>query len=57
MDKDRIIGSAKHVLGAVKQLVGKVVSDPKLESEGKAEKIAGRVQNAEGSLKDASEGK
>ena len=31
MDKDRIIGSAKQVKGAVKQVVGKAVGDAKLE--------------------------
>jgi uncharacterized protein YjbJ (UPF0337 family) len=52
MDKDRVVGSAKHVKGAVKQAVGKVVGDAKLESEGKADRIEGKVQNAIGGLKD-----
>jgi uncharacterized protein YjbJ (UPF0337 family) len=57
MDKDRIVGSAKQVKGAVKQVVGKVVGDAKLESEGKADKIEGQVQNAVGGLKDTLKGK
>ena len=52
MDKDRIAGSAKQVKGAVKQVVGKAVGDAKLESEGKADKMEGKVQNAIGGLKD-----
>ena len=52
MDKDRVAGSAKQVKGAVKQAVGKVTGDAKLESEGKADKIEGKVQNAIGGLKD-----
>jgi hypothetical protein len=32
MDKDRVAGSAKQVKGAVKEAVGKVVGDAKLES-------------------------
>jgi len=52
MDKDRVVGSAKQVKGAVKQAVGKVVGDAKLGSEGKADKIEGKVQNAIGGLKD-----
>jgi uncharacterized protein YjbJ (UPF0337 family) len=52
MDKDRVVGSAKQVKGAVKQAVGKVVGDAKLESEGKADRIEGKVQNAIGGLKD-----
>jgi uncharacterized protein YjbJ (UPF0337 family) len=57
MDKDRIAGSAKQVKGAVKEVVGKAVGDTKLESEGKADKIEGKVQNAIGGLKDTLKGK
>ena len=57
MDKDRIVGSAKQVKGAVKEVVGKAVGDAKLESEGKADKIEGQVQNTVGGLKDTLKGK
>ena len=57
MDKDRVAGSAKEVKGAVKQAVGKAVGDAKLESEGKADKIEGKVQNMIGGLKDTLKGK
>jgi len=57
MDKDRVVGSAKQVKGAVKQAVGKVVGDTKLETEGKADKIKGKVQNAVGGVKDTLKGK
>jgi uncharacterized protein YjbJ (UPF0337 family) len=57
MDKDRIIGSAKQVKGEVKKVVGKAVGDAKLESEGKSDKIEGKVQNAIGGLKDTLKGK
>jgi uncharacterized protein YjbJ (UPF0337 family) len=46
MDKDRIEGSAKQTKGAVKEAAGKVVGDKKLETDGKADKAAGKVQNA-----------
>ena len=52
MDKDRVAGSAKQVTGALKQAVGKAVGDAKLESEGKADKVEGKVQNAIGGFKD-----
>jgi uncharacterized protein YjbJ (UPF0337 family) len=52
MDKDRVAGSAKQVKGAVKQAVGKATGDVKLVSEGKADKIEGKVQNAIGGIKD-----
>ena len=53
IDKDRIAGSAKVVKGKVKEAVGKAVGDAKLESEGKADKIEGKLQNAVGGIKDA----
>ncbi len=56
MDKDRVIGSAKQIKGEVKQAVGKAVGDAKLEQEGKADKIEGKVQNVIGGLKDALKG-
>lgn len=56
MDKDRIAGSTKVVKGEVKTVVGKAVGDSKLESEGKADKIEGKIQNALGGLKDTIRG-
>jgi uncharacterized protein YjbJ (UPF0337 family) len=53
MDKDRIAGAAKQAKGAVKEAIGNVVGDAKLQAEGKADKAEGKVQNAVGGLKDA----
>jgi uncharacterized protein YjbJ (UPF0337 family) len=53
MNKDRIAGAAKEAKGSVKETVGKAVGDSKLESEGKADKVEGKIQNAIGGLKDA----
>jgi uncharacterized protein YjbJ (UPF0337 family) len=53
MDNDRIAGTAKQVKGAVKEAAGKVFGDAKLNAEGKADKIEGKVQNAIGGAKDA----
>ena len=55
-NKDRIEGSAKQVKGAVKETVGKVVGDSKLQAEGTVDKIEGKVQNAVGGLKDVLKG-
>jgi uncharacterized protein YjbJ (UPF0337 family) len=52
MDKDRIEGAAKQAKGTVKETVGKAVGDVKLESQGKADKVEGKIQNAVGGLKD-----
>jgi uncharacterized protein YjbJ (UPF0337 family) len=56
MDEDRIAGAAKQIKGSIKETVGKAVGDAKLESDGKADKIAGQVQNAIGGLKAALKG-
>jgi uncharacterized protein YjbJ (UPF0337 family) len=53
MDKDRVEGAAHQVKGAVKEAVGKVTGDTKIEAEGSAEKAAGKVQNAVGGVKDS----
>lgn len=53
MDKDRIEGSANQAKGALKQTAGKLTGDAKLESEGAADKVKGKVQNAVGGAKDA----
>ena len=52
MDKDRVEGAAHQAKGAVKEGVGKVTGDTRTEAEGKAEKTAGKVQNAVGGAKD-----
>ncbi len=52
MNKDRIEGTAKQATGAVKEAAGKILGDAKLESDGKAEKIEGKIQNALGGLTD-----
>ena len=53
LDKDRIEGAAKQAKGTIKEAVGKAVGDVKLESQGKADKVEGKIQNAIGGLKDA----
>lgn len=52
MDKDRVVGAAKVVKGKAKVAAGKLVGDAKLVSEGEAEKVEGRIQNAVGGAKD-----
>lgn len=52
MDKDRIKGSAKQAKGAVKETVGKMTGDGKLEAEGKVDKAEGKIQGAYGEAKD-----
>jgi len=53
MDKDRIAGSAKQIKGSIKEAAGKAVGDTKLQAEGAADKVEGKIQNAVGGIKDA----
>ena len=53
MNKDRIEGSAEQAKGKIKETVGKVTGDAKLQGEGKADQVAGKTQNAIGGIKDA----
>jgi uncharacterized protein YjbJ (UPF0337 family) len=53
MDKDRIVGGAKKVTGAIKEGVGRATNDPKTIAEGQQEKGEGRIQSAIGKVKDA----
>jgi len=57
MDKDRIKGSFEQAKGKVKEVAGKATGDAKLEAEGKADQVAGKVQNTVGGLKDSLRGK
>jgi len=52
MDKYRIAGAAQQIKGSVKEAVGTAVGDAKLQSDGKAERAAGKIQNAVGGMKD-----
>ena len=52
MDKDRIKGSAEQAKVKVKETAGKALGDEKMKTEGKADQVKGKVQNAVGGLKD-----
>jgi uncharacterized protein YjbJ (UPF0337 family) len=57
VDKDRIKGSAEQAKGKMKEWTGKTLGDKKMENEGKADQVKGKVQNAVGGLKDTLRGK
>ena len=52
MDHDRVDGIGKKVSGSVKEAIGKVTGDSKLEADGTAQKNAGKAQTAAGGVKD-----
>ena len=52
IDKDRIEGALKQAGGAIKENAGAAVGDKKMEAEGAANRVEGKVQNAAGGVKD-----
>jgi uncharacterized protein YjbJ (UPF0337 family) len=52
IDTDRIKGVGRQFRGAVEEGLGRLLGDRKLETEGAAERAAGKVQNAAGSSRD-----
>jgi len=48
MDKDRVVGVAKQIIGSLKQVFGRAVGDTKLQVNGTTEKVEGELQNAAG---------
>jgi uncharacterized protein YjbJ (UPF0337 family) len=57
VDNDCVEGSATNLGGKVKEGEGKLTGDEKLRSEGVADQVKGKVQNAVGGVKDALKGK
>ena len=57
MDKDRVEGSVEQAMGKMKEVAGKVTGDSKLEGEGKADQVSGKIQNTIGGIKDTLRGK
>lgn len=56
MDKEHVKGAADKAKGAVKDAVGGLTGDAKLQAEGKVDKAKGAVRSAVGDVKDAVKG-
>jgi uncharacterized protein YjbJ (UPF0337 family) len=48
--KDKAEGAVHEVKGAVKEKIGHVIKNPKLEDEGTDEKVAGKIQKKVGDV-------
>jgi uncharacterized protein YjbJ (UPF0337 family) len=48
--RDQTEGKFHEAKGKVKEMVGEITDNPKLEGKGKAERIAGRVQGKIGQV-------
>jgi len=53
MNKDQVEGRLDQAKGKIKELAGKVVDNDRLEAEGKADRIEGKVQAGFGDSKEA----
>jgi uncharacterized protein YjbJ (UPF0337 family) len=53
VDSDRIKGKADDVAGRVKRQVGEWTGDSETQTEGAAQQVKGKVENAWGKTKDA----
>jgi len=53
MDKEHIKGAADKAKGSIKDAVGGLTGDIKLQAEGKIDKVKGAAHNAVGDVKDA----
>ncbi|WP_375450568.1 CsbD family protein [uncultured Devosia sp.] len=53
MHKDEVDGAGKQAKGAIKDAVGGLTGNEKLQAEGKMDKAAGKVQQNVGKAKDA----
>lgn len=51
MNKDQVDGAGKQAKGAVKDAVGGLTGDAKLQAEGKMDKAEGKVQQKVGDVK------
>lgn len=55
MNKDTVEGNLKQVKGSVKEALGKVTGNTRLEADGATEKVAGKAQEALGETKEAAD--
>ena len=53
VDENRVEGAWDKVKGKVKEGVGKLTGDEKLQAEGKADQVAGSAKSTVGGVKDA----
>ncbi len=53
VDENRVSGAFDQAKGGVKEGVGKLIGDQKLEAEGKADKVTGKAESAVGGVKDS----
>jgi uncharacterized protein YjbJ (UPF0337 family) len=53
MDKEHVKGAADNAKGSIKDAVGGLTGDNKMQAEGKLDKAKGAAHNVAGDVKDA----
>ena len=53
MHKDEIKGAARDAKGSIKEAAGKATGNQRLQAEGAADRVAGKVEKGVGAMKDA----
>jgi uncharacterized protein YjbJ (UPF0337 family) len=53
MDNNRVKGTIDEVVGVAKQKTGELIGNPKLQVEGIAQQVKGKIESAWGQAKDA----
>ncbi len=53
VDENRVEGAWDKVKGNVKEGIGKVTGDEKMEAEGKADQVKGKTESTVGGVKDS----
>ena len=53
MHRDEMKGAGKDMKGAMKEAAGRATGDERLEAEGTADRVEGKVQKGVGNLKEA----
>lgn len=49
--RDKAVGTAKAVSGNIKEKAGRAVGNPRLQDEGTAQRVEGKVQKKVGDIK------
>jgi uncharacterized protein YjbJ (UPF0337 family) len=49
--RDQVAGSAKNLSGKIKESAGRATRNPRLEDEGTADRVEGKVQKKVGDIK------
>ena len=53
MNRDKVVGTAKDVMGRIERKSGQALDDPSMAAKGAAKQVEGKMQKGIGAVKDA----